>query len=45
MLHVDFGSILKSVDERYRDKMNIMKTERKGKEPYTEKINTHASSG
>ena len=25
--------------------MNRMKTERKGKTPYTEKINTHAPSG
>ena len=43
--YADFESILKPVDEGYRDKMNTMKTERKGKAPYTEKINTHAPSG
>ena len=45
MLYADFESILKPVDERYRDRMNTMKTERKGKAPYTEKINTHLPSG
>ena len=45
MLYADFESILKPVNERYRDKMNTMKTERKGKAPYTEKINTYVSSG
>ena len=45
MLYADFESILKPVDERYRDKMNIMKTERKGKASYTEKINRHVPSG
>ena len=45
MLYADFESILKPVDERYRDKMNTMKAERKGKAPYTEKINTHVPSG
>ena len=35
MLYADFQSILKSVDERYRDKINTMKAERKGKAPYT----------
>ena len=45
MLHADFESILKPVDERHRDKMNRMKTERKGKASYTEKINTHIPSG
>ena len=45
MLYADFESILKPVNERYRDKMNTMKTERKGKAPYTEKINTHIPSG
>ena len=29
---------LKPVDERYRNKMNTMKTERKGETPNTEKI-------
>ena len=38
MLYADFESILKPVDERYRDKMNTMKAGRKGKAPYTEKI-------
>ena len=45
MLYADFESILKPVDERYRDKINTMKTERKGKASYTEKINTHVPSG
>ena len=45
MLYAGFESIIKPVDERYRDKMNAMKTERKGKAPYTEKINTHIPSG
>ena len=39
MLYADFESILKPVDE---DKM---KTEIKGKESYTEKLNTHVPSG
>ena len=43
MLYADFESILKPVDERYRDKMNQMKAERKGS--YTDKINTHVPSG
>ena len=45
MPYANFESILKPVNERYRDKMNTMKTERKGKAPYTEKINTHVPSG
>ena len=45
MLYADFESILKPVDERYRDKMNTMKAERKGKASYTEKINRHMPSG
>ena len=45
MLYADFGSIFKPVDERYKYKMNTMKAERKGKAPYTEKINTHIPSG
>ena len=45
MLYADFESILKPVDERYRDRMNTMKTDRKAKAPYTEKINTHVPSG
>ena len=45
MLYADFESILKPVKERYRDKMNTMKTERKGKASYTEKINTYVPSG
>ena len=44
MLYADFESILKPVDERYRDKMNTMKTERKGKTSYTEKVNRHVPS-
>ena len=45
MLYANFQSILKPVDKRCRDRMNTMKTERKGKAPYTEKINTHVPSG
>ena len=45
MPYANFESILKPVNERYRDKMNTMKTERKGKAPYTEKINIHVPSG
>ena len=45
MLCADFESILKPVDERYRGKMDTMKAGRKGKAPYTEKINTHVPSG
>ena len=33
ILYADFESILKPVDEQYRDKINIMKNERKGKVP------------
>ena len=45
MLYVDFESILKPVDERYKDKMNRMKAGRKGKASYIEKINKHVPSG
>ena len=45
MLYADFESILKSVDEWYKEKMNTMKAERKGNASYTEKINTHAPLG
>ena len=45
MLYADFESILKPVDERYRDRMNTMKTERNGKAPNTEMINAHVASG
>ena len=45
MLYADFESILKPVDDRYRDKINTMKAERKGKASYTEKINKHVPSG
>ena len=41
ILHDDFESILKPVDEWYRVKMNTMETDRKGKAPYTEKMNIH----
>ena len=41
MLNADFKGILKPTDERYRDKMNRMKTGRKGKASYTEKISRH----
>ena len=45
MLHADFESILKPVDERHRDKMNTMKIKRKDKASYTEKINRNVPSG
>ena len=45
ILYEDFESILKPVDERYRNKMNRMKAGRMGKTSYTEKINTHVPSG
>ena len=45
MLYADFESILDSVGEQYRAKMNKMKNVRKGKTPNTEKINTHVRSG
>ena len=44
MLYTDFESILKPVDERYRDRMNTVKAGSKGKVSYTEKINTHVPS-
>ena len=44
-MYADFESILKLVDEWYRDKMNTMKAGRKGKTSYTEKINTHIPPG
>ena len=37
MLYVNFESISKPVDERYREKINKMRAERKGKTLYTEK--------
>ena len=45
MMYADFESILRSVDEVYKDKMNIMKAEKKGKTPYAEKINKYVPSG
>ena len=39
MLHADSESILKPVCKRYKKKMNRMKAGRKGRAPYTEKIN------
>ena len=45
MLYADFESILRPVDERYKEKLNTMKAGRRGKVSYTEKINTHVPSG
>ena len=45
MLYAAFEIILKPVDEQYRDKINRMKAERKGKVPYMQKISTHVPSG
>ena len=41
----DFESILKPVDEKYREKIIKKKLERKGKASYIEKISTHVLSG
>lgn len=40
-----FESILKPVDENYKEKMTQIKKEKKGKTPYTKKISTHVPSG
>ena len=45
VLYADFESILKLVDEKYREKMNIMKTDGKGKTLHTEQTNTHVPYG
>ena len=45
MLYADFESILKPVHERYRNRINTMETERKGKASHTENISTHVPSG
>lgn len=45
MLHVNFESILKPIDEQYREKMKKIKIKRKGNPAYTEKINTHVPGG
>ena len=44
MLYADFESILKPVDEPYRNNVDRMKPGRKGKASYTEKINIHVPS-
>ena len=41
MLYADSESIAKLVNEFYREKINRTKAGRKGKAPYTEKINKH----
>ena len=45
MLCAEFKSILNPIDVQYREKMNKMKTERKGNKPYTEKIKSPLPSG
>ena len=47
MLYADLECILKPVDERYRDRINTMKAnrKRKGRLSYTERINTNVPSG
>ena len=45
MMYADFESILRPVDEVYKDKMNVMKVERRGKASYTKKINKYVPSG
>ena len=37
MIYVEFESIIKPLDKENREKVNKMKTERKGKTPFTEK--------
>ena len=44
-MYADFENILKPLDERYKDKMNQLNTDCKGKESYTEKINKNIPSG
>ena len=44
LLYADFESTLKPVDEQYRKTMHQMKSERKGKTQYTEKINGNVPS-
>ena len=45
ILYAGFESIVKPVDQRYREKMNRVKAVRKGMAPYTEKISKHVPSG
>lgn len=45
MLYAEFESILKLVNEQYREKMNKMNTERRGKKPNAEQINPLVPSG
>ena len=45
ILYADFESIAKPVYEWYKEKVNRMKTGRKVKAPYTEKISKHVPSG
>ena len=44
IMYADFESILKPMEERYKDKMNQLKSRRQG-ESYTERINQHVPSG
>ena len=39
-LYSNLVTILKPVEEQYKDKMNQMKTERRNKTPYTKKLST-----
>ena len=45
ILYAGFESIVKPVDQPYREKMNRVKAVRKGMTPYTEKISKHVPSG
>ena len=45
ILYADFESIVKPVDDRYKEKMNRIKAGIKGKAPYTEKISEQVPSG
>lgn len=44
VLYADIETMLKLLDEQYREKMNKMTTERKCKTPHPENIDTHLMS-
>ena len=45
MMYADFGSFLKTVSGRYRDKMNRIKADKKRKVPYTENTRMYHQDG
>ena len=44
VLYADIETMLKLLDEQYREKLNKMTTERKCKTPHPENIDTHLMS-